>query len=481
VKFFRKASGAENNLGWLSLILTGFVAGCAHYKAKPLVPTQTAAHFELRTFADAGLRAFIETNAPDAAKEWPPKTWDLSALTLAAFYYHPALELALTQWKVTQAGIKTAGGRPNPSVTAGPGYNFNAPQGVNPWLPFVTFDLPVETAGKRGHRIEQAEHLSESARLNIATAVWQVRANLRASLLDFVAAQQREALLQEQLSIQEETLTLLEQRLQAGAIAGFELTTARVALEKTRLNFANARRQRVEARAHAAASIGVSVSALDGVELSFDLRSRPPSDLTSAEVRREALQSRSDILSALAEYAASESALQLEIAKQYPDVHFNPGYQLDTGENKWQLGITVELPVLNQNQGPVAEAEARRAEAAARFNVLQANVIAEIESAVEGFKVSEENVSALESLEKAETNQRESIAAQVKAGAADQLDLLNARLEFNATALVRLDNEIKLQQAIGALENAMQRPVLDAKRLLDSREAASRERKEVEP
>jgi outer membrane protein TolC len=35
------------------------------------------------------------------------------------------------------------------------------------------------------------------------------------------------------------------------------------------------------------------------------------------------------VLAALADYAASEAALRLEIAKQYPDIHLNPGYQLD--------------------------------------------------------------------------------------------------------------------------------------------------------
>ena len=38
-----------------------------------------------------------------------------------------------------------------------------------------------------------------------------------------------------------------------------------------------------------------------------------------------------------------EAALRLEIAKQYPDVHLNPGYQFDTGENKWALGVGLTL------------------------------------------------------------------------------------------------------------------------------------------
>jgi hypothetical protein len=139
---------------WLLLSVLVCAGGCKHFEARPLSGNHAADAFECRSLSDSGLRAFMGTNLPDTTVEWPRKTWDLPSLTLAAFYYHPSLELARAQWRVTQGEIKTASGRPNPSVTAGPGYNFNAPQGVNPWLPFVNFDLPVETAGKRG----QATH-----------------------------------------------------------------------------------------------------------------------------------------------------------------------------------------------------------------------------------------------------------------------------------------------------------------------------------
>lgn len=51
--------------------------------------------------------------------------------------------------------------------------------------------------------------------------------------------------------------------------------------------------------------------------------------------------------------------------------------------------------------------------------------------------------------------------AQFKAGAAEQLDALNARLESAVSRLVLLEGRVKLQQAIGWLEDAVQRP-LDA-------------------
>jgi outer membrane protein TolC len=105
-----------------------------------------------------------------------------------------------------------------------------------------------------------------------------------------------------------------------------------------------------------AEALGVPLRAVAGLKAPVypNLSPKLAGELTSSEVRRAALQSRPDILAALAEYAASQAALQLEIAKQYPDVHLQPGYQFDQGDSKWSLGLTVELPVLHQNQGPIA-------------------------------------------------------------------------------------------------------------------------------
>ena len=208
-----------------------------------------------------------------------------------------------------------------------------------------------------------------------------------------------------------------------------------------------------------AESLGVSGNALEGLELAFDFSERATDDLTSAEARRLALQGRPDILSALAAYAAAEAELQLQIARQYPDIHLSPGYQYDQGDNKWTLGVTFELPVLNQNQGPIAEANARREEAAARFTALQARVIGEIDRAVAAHRTAQERLVTTDALLSAERQQQQSVEAQLKAGAVDQLDLFNVQFELGTTLLAQLDGQAKWQQSLGALEDALQRPM----------------------
>jgi len=445
----------------LPFILFGLVVGCVHYQPKPLVPAEIASNLESRTLADPGLRTFVTTNAPKLAKEWPRRSWDLAGLTLVGLFYHPTLDVARAQWGVATAGVETAAGRPNPTVSVTPGYNFNAASGLSPWIPGFAFDVPIETAGKRGKRINHAEHLAESARQNVTTVAWQVRGNLRTALIDLTTSERRRDLLRQQLEVQQRLAELLDQRRRAGGASAVEVSAAHVALTKLQADEADAQRQMADARNRLAEALGLPVAALDGVQFRFPLGSA--SNLAAlpdeAKARRLALQTRSDIRAALANYEASQSALQIEVAKQYPDLHLGSGYQWDQGDNKWDLALTLELPILNHNQGPIAEAEARREEAAAQLLALQAKVIAEIDRAAAAKSTTAEQLKRLRQVHRASSDQLRLVQARLAAGAVDQLELQNAKLEVGVSALVVLDVEAKSSLAAGQLEDALQIPL----------------------
>jgi len=447
-------------VGAASLLTTLWFVGCAHYQPQELSPAQTAQQLDERSLTAPALRTFLETNLQRELTGWPKVSWDFDMLTLAALCYQPSLEVARAQWGVARGGEATAAQRPNPVLTVTPAYNATTLT-PSPWLPLGFLDVPIETAGKRGYRRAHAAHLSESARLGLAAAAWQVRSELRSRLLEFAAAERRAARLQQQIELQEQILKRLEQQAQAGALATAEIVPVRIAREKTRLDLADAQRQRVESRGRIAEAVGVPLQALDEVTLNFDWLQTPgPVDpLTSRDARRLALQSRPDILGLLAEFRAAQSALQVEIAKQYPDIHLQPGYEFDQGSSKWSLGLMVDLPVLNQNQGPIAEAKARRTAAAANFSALQARVMAEIDRNMALLRAAEQNLAALGTLKDEQSKRQTAMAAQFKAGAIEPLDWLNVQLESAAADLVQLDGQLKLQQALGALEDAVQRPI----------------------
>ena len=445
---------------WSILLSLLALAGCARFHPEPISPAQTAAVFNTRYLTNENLCAFLETN--HVAAPGPGDPWELKDLTLAAFYYQPALAEARAQLLSVQAATLTAGQRPNPSVSVTPAYDTQIPGNPSPWLVPLTFDVPIETAGKRGKRIAQAERHSDVARWSLVGTVWEVRSQIRAALANLYYTSQTASLLARQETAQSNVVRLLEGQLTAGTVSEFEVTQARIALNTTMLARQDAIGKANQARVELARALGVPTRALDGQELSFDALNQFPRELTRPQVRQQALLNRADVRGALAEYAASQAALQLEIANQYPDIHLGPGYAWNSGnaaDNEWALGLTVTLPVLNHNQGPVAEAEAKRAQAAAHFMTVQANAVAQIESALAGYEAALNQAATARTLLDNLRKRLNSVRAQVEAGEMDALAVASAQVEFGTGEQNQLDALFKAQQALGQLEDAVQSPL----------------------
>ena len=345
----RSTTGATvSGAAWAAVLM---VAGCVHYEPRPIAPEPALAALEARTLDSPDLARFLKSQ-PNPV-DWPPAGWDLRALTLAAFYYNPDLDVARSNWAAARAGAVRAGERPNPSLSFGPGYDSTTPVSViTPWIFTLALDFTVETAGKRGHRVAAAHQLSEAARLDIAVTAWQVRSRVRRALLELYAATGTDALLERQVAIQQGNVELLERQLAAGAISPFEATQARLVFDGILLGLEDARRRQAEATVQLAAALGVTSRALLGLALTFDTFEQRPADLPEPSVRRQALLNRADLLSALAAYEASQANLQLEVARQYPDLHLGPGYQMDQAENKWTLGLSGCCPSSTATAAP---------------------------------------------------------------------------------------------------------------------------------
>ena len=433
-------------------------ASCVPYRPRPISAEHGMDDFEARRLAGAEISAYLQSR-PETAP-WPPSSWDLRALTLAAMYYSPDLDVARAQWGTAQAGRITAGERPNPAANIVMGYNSTSPVSeVTPWIPEAALEIPIETAGKRGYRIAEARHLSEAARLNILSVAWDVRSRLRRAFLDLFSARETEKLQNAQLSYQAESLKILEAQWAAGEASFYDVAQARIGHDGTKLAVLEAAEQRARALIALAGAVGVPVQALDDLKFSFDGLLDVRADLPSGEIRRRALMNRADILGALAQYEAAQSALRLEVAKQYPDISLGPGWQLDQTDNKWALGLSLILPLLNRNKGPIAEAEARRQESAFQFLALQTKVIEQIDAAVAGCRSTLEKAKIADALLTNLKKQEAAAKIRYELGEISKSELLGIQLELAASSLARLEALVRAQQAVGELENAIQSPL----------------------
>lgn len=436
------------------------LSSCATYQAQPIDPSAVARAFETRSLDSAELHRYVALHLGRGGDLGGRVFWDLETLTLAAYYLNPDLDAARARSATSEAATKTAAQRPNPSLQLPFGYTSNPRRDESPYLLGLGVDIPIETAGKRGYRIDQARKLSMAARLNIGNVAWQVRSRLRTQLLDMHATRHRAEVVAHQVTSQQAVVQLLEKRLSVGAASLPEVSLARLALERTRIDLANIEQQFLDAQAGAATVIGVPLRALIVADIRLDAFDSADPELPDGVAREQAILNRADVGVALAEYDASQSALQLEIANQYPDIHIGPGYTFDAGAHKFAVSLSgIALPLFNRNEGPIAEAQARRAEAAARINAAQAQAIGDADRAAQNYRSALVRLHLSKSL--LSTQQRQ-MAAQQKAfavGEADRLGLTLAEQELHATELAHLDALAQVQRSIGRLEDAMQRPL----------------------
>jgi len=408
------------------------LAGCTHFSATPLNASRGAATLRGRRLA--------------------AKTWTLKALTEEAVRHHPEVALARAQYETAKATVRTAAERPNPTLLLTPQID-----GPLKWVEGtygVELDWTFETAGKRAKRVDAARANMNAAACRVVDATWKVRAAVRKALLDLHAAERRSSLVADAIAKQEELLKLIDARVKAGAVSHIEMAQPRLMLVQLRMQQADAGKSAVLARASLAEALGMGTAGLEDAKFSFAAFESTRS-LASSH-RRSALTHRADVLAALADYAASEAVLRLEIAKQYPDIHLNPGYQYDGGREKWGIGIGITLPILNQNQGAIGEAEAKRRETAAKFNVVQTKVLADCDRAAASVGAARVKLATAENLIAEQQRQFETEKRLVTAGEGDKLTLLTAEVERATTEITRLDAAMELQAALGALEEATQ-------------------------
>jgi outer membrane protein TolC len=428
----------------------GLVA-CVSYEERPLDAGATAAAFAGRSLDDPGLRAFLADHGVTEG------AWTPDRLALAAVYFQPIVRVAKAQAEEASAGIVTAGERPNPQLSFSPMYNVTS-RGISPWIFAPQFSATIETGGKREKRLCLARAAAEAAQLRVAAAAWDARTAVRSAMLDLYAANENAALLERELALHGDALRRLGAQVQEGESAALELTQARLSLNHSKLARHDAEGLAATARERLASAVGVPPTALDAVKLDFsDFATF--SSVADATARQRALTHRSDLLALLAEYAGADVALRLEIAKQYPDITLQPGYEFDQGENKWGLGIQIELPILNQNRGPIAEAEARRKTAGETFEAGQAAVLGEIGAASAAYRNARAKTNTAAELAEEAIRASETTRRMVDAGELASLELVRRKIEAGAASLALLEARIQAQRAAGQLEAAIQLPL----------------------
>lgn len=462
------ARTCRHHVLWMLIAVWGvlLLAGCTHSNPTltPGTPADAAnsVGVAVNRLEDPGLRKFIEQQLHRPVTEWPLRRWNFSTLSLAALYFDPAFQVARQQSRsASTASVMANEGK----VASDQSPDWFSPEFSLPQAPSLhSIPTPADRAPAESPRppaglLSQTEHQARASILHAATIAWQVRSNLYTSVVAYAAAQRGEALLQTLESNQVQVIRLAELREAAGGLSSSELLQMRLQLAQVRLALIQARLSRMSTREHLAHSLNLPVIALLAVEVTFDFSGTPADTLTLAHLRDQALHLRPDLLQLLGDFAEAEGLLQSEIAKRDPRHPLPSGCVWDRMNRRWTVNLNLDLSTSLHRRPAVARAEARRNAAAAHLLSLQSSIIDQVERAVAVCHLTANDAADIDFLVASVRQHHDTLQARYEAGLASAWELLLARVQLNTAVLFELESQVRLQQALGSVENALHQPV----------------------
>ena len=402
-------------------------AGCTPYVAAPVL---------LESYPEA-----IESRQLD---EKPVgATWTGGDLLAAALTRNASVAQAAAKYRTAAAAIKTSRVAPSMTLTLTAEYAKSEPKS---WLYGLGSDIPLDIGGRRGERLNAADLAAVQALYDYGEAVWTVRTGLARARADRLSADVETALAERLEAVRHARADRLDRRVAAGEDDRSLALIARTDLAIAHRRVADARARRVQADAALAHALGVPIAAV--VDLSLAPIEPPPQGLT-----------RRDVLKAVVDYDVAESALRLEVAKQYPEIHVGPGYTYDHGVAKLPFNLGLVLPPMDLNRASIAQAEAKRAEAGRSLEAVQASALGAVDKAWAALGAAR--------ITQASTRERdlpvaqrlaEAAARAARAGEADRVDDLGAQATLIEAELAVLDARRAAATANVDLEDALRVP-----------------------
>ena len=474
---FQAMSKPLGNKNWFKLSQIIFIcllaatvfAGCAKqkYQAKPISSQRTSAKIFAKDALSADFKAYLIKQGYKE-NELPLASWGLNELTASALFHHAKLDVAKAQLALANAQLETAGQKQNPTLGGSIARSNQANGDIRPWAYGLNVEIPIETAGKRQIKIEQALHQQEIARIDVAETAWQLRSQIAKDLLNYHENSARQQLMQQEINKQTDIINMLQKRVEVGTLSNTEVLPSKLLLQTKQHALAAEQAKSQQIIANLATDAGLTVEKFKqlpikvlNVEANISAQTQTLNADTLKILQEKALLNRLDIRRGLAKYAAVEANIKLEVAKQTPDISITPGFIFDFGDKIWSLGFSSLLNLLNKNQTLIAEATQLREIEGAQFEALQAQIIGDLSVANARFVASQNNLSKAKLQQTAQQVYLQKLNKQFAAGALDRLELSQAAMQNHVADMQVLNLQFESLNAANALEDLLQMPLDD--------------------
>lgn len=333
--------------------------GCQSYERRPLDMPGHRAAFVARTPESAEVRSFaasLAAHSPEGDAFNPADGVSCAEAEVISLVFNADLRLARLRAGVTRATADNAGLWEDPTI----GVNLtriveSTPQ---PWKAFNSVGITIPISGRLAIEKRRAgvEHAAELAR--VARREWSVRMQVRRAWSEWSALDAQLAATRDFLARVDHILAIVGKMEEAGEMARTEARLFRIEKATKALELAVLESRARESDLGLRQLMGMSPDApfrFHAVGIG-PVRAGAPHSADAADLERRSPA----MLVAAAEYEAAERALQLEVRRQYPDLHIGPGYGREDGQDQVLLGLSIPIPILNANRRRIAEARALR-------------------------------------------------------------------------------------------------------------------------
>jgi cobalt-zinc-cadmium efflux system outer membrane protein len=288
---------------------------------------------------------------------------------------------------------------------------------------FAFLQQTFETAGKRVLRGEVAAQQIRRMEWELAILERNIRLSVTEAWWRALAAQRTRDLLLQTLQSFEQTVEYHRIRVQEGAMAETDLIRVQVEAGRFALSANEAELAWAQARIELFREMGQS--SFPQVRLDGSLLV-PPADPVWPPPG-QAIARRPEILLARAQLEQANARVRLEQANARPNFDLLGGYKRTSGFDTALVGVQMDLPVRNRNEGNIAAASADVRAARANLAAAEALVEAETRAAQAGFET--RRVQVRDFLPRLLTQAEETIRiarAAYRLGGAELLRLLDA-------------------------------------------------------
>jgi cobalt-zinc-cadmium efflux system outer membrane protein len=390
-----------------------------------------------------------------AAEAAGAERWTLDDVVSDVLSEHPVLVASRERVIAAEGTYDDAGRWPNPQLFfSGENLRFGA-EDFDPWTQadwFLFVTQRIETADKRGHRSRAAEAGVHLAALEHEILERELVHRVKVAFQEVLTAQDKLALTENSWGRLEELVELNRIRAVEGYVPEGDYIKSRLEAQR----FEHALRQSDLALEQAKIRLLQAMGYSD-FDTDFELVAPEPVSAASLDEAklREAAVARPEIRAAEAIVAQADARAQLEGALKHPDVAASVGYKRNGPANTLYLGMSLPLPILNQNQGGILRGRADLAAAEAELILQRSRALGELEAALEGVRMTRRQIESLKTdfIQRADESRAVALAAYTE-GAAALLTVLEAERTRNAAQELVVEASHDYRLALYAVERA---------------------------